>query len=62
MQRLQTKKFGGIKKMAYPMDKYNDGYYVMFDFNSEPEFIEELMKGYNSTDKIIKHITVKRED
>ena len=52
----------GKRKLAYPIQKNNEGYYVHIDFSSNPEFIDELNRTYNITDEIIKHIIVKKEN
>lgn len=51
----------GKKKLAYPIKKQNEGYYVLIDFASNPDFIDELERVYNITDEIIKHIVVKKD-
>ena len=52
----------GRRKLAYPIQKNNEGYYVLINFSSNPEFIDELNRVYNITDEIIKHIIVKQEN
>ncbi len=49
----------GKKRLAYPIQKQNEGYYVIIRFSSNPEFIDELVRVYNITDDVIKHIVVK---
>lgn len=51
----------GKKKLAYPIQKQLEGYYVLFNFSSNSEFIEELERVYNITDEIIKHIVVRKD-
>lgn len=51
----------GKKKLAYPIRKQAEGYYVLVNFKSNPEFINELDRVYNITDEIIKHIVVKKD-
>lgn len=51
----------GKRKLAYPIQKQNEGYYVIFNFSSNPDFIDELERVYNITDEIIKHIIVKKD-
>ena len=51
----------GKKKLAYPIQKQNEGYYVLINFSSNPDFIDELERVYNITDEIIKHIIVKKD-
>ena len=49
------------KKLAYPIKKQNEGYYVLINLSSNPDFIDELERVYNITDEIIKHIVVKKD-
>ena len=51
----------GKKKLAYPIKKQSEGYYVLVNFSSNPDFIDELERVYNITDEIIKHIVVKKD-
>lgn len=51
----------GKKKLAYPIKKQNEGYYVLVNFESKPDFIDELERVYNITDEVIKHIVVKKD-
>ena len=51
----------GKKKLAYPIKKQNEWYYVLINFSSNPDFIDELERVYNITDEIIKHIVVKKD-
>ena len=51
----------GKKKLAYPIKKQNEGYYVLINFSSNPDFIDELERVYGITDEIIKHIVVKKD-
>jgi small subunit ribosomal protein S6 len=34
----------GKKKLAYPINKSDDGYYVLFEFQCEGSLVEELKK------------------
>ena len=51
----------GKKRLAYPINKQNEGYYVLINFSSNPEFIDELERVYNITDDVIKHIVVRKD-
>ncbi|MBR6252921.1 MAG: 30S ribosomal protein S6 [Clostridia bacterium] len=59
---VESTEVWGRRKLAYPIQKNNEGYYVLINFSSNPEFIDELNRIYNITDEIIKHIIVKKED
>jgi len=51
----------GKKRLAYPINKQNEGYYVLINFSSNTEFIDELERVYNITDDVIKHIVVRKD-
>ena len=58
--KVESTEEWGKKKLAYPIEKQNEGYYVLVNFTSNPEFIDELSRIYNITDEVIKHIVVKK--
>lgn len=52
----------GKKRLAYPIMKMSEGYYVLVEFTSNPEFPKELDRVFNITDEVIRSlITVKGE-
>ena len=52
----------GKKRLAYPIMKMNEGYYVLVEFTANPEFPKELDRILNITDEVIRSlITVKGE-
>ena len=57
--KVESKEVWGKRRLAYPIQKQSEGYYVLINFSSNPDFIEELNRVYNITDEIIKHIIVK---
>ncbi len=52
----------GKKRLAYEIKKQNEGYYVVYNFEANPEFIKELERVYRITDDVMKFIVVKQED
>lgn len=52
----------GRKKLAYEIKKQSEGYYVVYTFEANPEFISELERIYRITDNVMKFITVRKED
>jgi len=52
----------GKKKLAYPIKRHREGYYVILEFHSPPEKIKELENLYRVTDKIIRYLTIKKEE
>ena len=50
----------GKKKLAYEVKKNKEGYYVVYDFEANPNLIAELERKYRITDEVIKFIVVKK--
>ena len=51
----------GKRKLAYPIDFKTEGYYVLVNFASNPEFPKELERIYGITDGVMRFITVRKE-
>ena len=50
----------GKKKLAYEIKKFKEATYMLFNFESKPEAIDEIERVYRITDDIIKFIVVKK--
>jgi len=51
----------GKRKLAYLINKESEGYYVLFSFESAPEFTAELDRVYNITDGVLRSLIIKKE-
>ena len=51
----------GKRKLAYPIQDNNEGYYVLVNFESEPEFPQELERSYKISEDILKFIIIKKD-
>jgi small subunit ribosomal protein S6 len=51
----------GKRKLAYPINDLNDGYYVLANFSAEPSFPQELERVYKITDGIIKYMVIRKD-
>jgi small subunit ribosomal protein S6 len=49
----------GLKKLAYPIQKKSTGFYHLFEFKSEPSFIEKLELEYRRDERVIRFLTFK---
>lgn len=52
----------GKRRLAYPINDKNEGYYVLVNFSAEPEFPHELERIYKITDGIIKYMIIKKDN
>ena len=48
----------GTRKLAYPINFKNDGYYVLMSFTSEPSFPRELDRKLRINDGIMRSLIV----
>lgn len=48
----------GLKKLAYPIQKKTEGYYVVMKFNAEPSLPKELDRRLRISDNCMRHIIV----
>ncbi len=48
----------GKRKLAYPIQKENEGMYTVIQFSSEPDFPAELERVYGITEGVLRSIVV----
>jgi len=49
----------GKRKLAYKVDKYREGAYVLFQFSAGPETVKELERRLRVSDLVLKFLTVR---
>ena len=49
----------GKRKLAYPINDQNDGYYVLVNFKSEGEFPAELERLFGINENILRSIVIR---
>ncbi|MCI7096607.1 MAG: 30S ribosomal protein S6 [Clostridiales bacterium] len=47
----------GKRRLAYPVNDLNEGYYVLMNFESKPEFPAELERVMKITDGVLRCLT-----
>ncbi len=52
----------GKRRLAYPINKENDGIYTLINFTSEPDFPAELDRVYKITDGVLRSMIVAKEE
>lgn len=48
----------GKKRLAYPIDYINDGYYVLMTFSAPAELPMELERNYKISDDVLRYMVV----
>ena len=51
----------GLRKLAYPIQKKNEGYYVVIDFKAEPTLPAELDRRLKISEDLMRHIIVNKD-
>lgn len=52
----------GKRRLAYPINDLAEGYYVLVNFKSAPEFPAELERVFGITDGIMRSIVIKHDE
>ncbi len=52
----------GNRKLAYLIDDIGEGYYVLINFEAEPEVIQELNRVTKISDSIMRHMIIKEDE
>ncbi len=52
----------GMRKFAYPINDINEGYYVIVNFKSAPDFPAELERIFGITEGIMRSIVIKLDE
>jgi len=52
----------GKRKLAYEIKKHLRGYYILFDFAGQTDVVNEMERNFKIDDKILKYMTIKKED
>ncbi len=52
----------GVRKLAYKVQKYAEGHYVLLEFSADPDTIQEIERRMRVADLVIKYITVRTDE
>ena len=52
----------GMKKLAYPINKKNEGYYALVEFKANEDFPKELDRRLKISDNIIRHMIINKDE
>jgi len=49
----------GKRRLAYPIEDFKEGYYVLMNFSAESAVPQELERNFKITDDIIRYLTIR---
>jgi small subunit ribosomal protein S6 len=52
----------GIRKLAYRVEKRNEGYYVLMQFTAGPQTVKEVERRLRVNDAVLKYMTVRIDE
>lgn len=47
----------GLTKLAYPIDKKSTGFYYIFEYKADPEFISKFELAFRREERIMRYLT-----
>jgi len=51
----------GKRRLAYPIKKFSEGFYVFFQYEGRADIPLELERRFKQTDSVLRYLTLKRE-
>ncbi len=51
----------GLRRLAYEIEHFSDGFYVILNYEGEPPATRELERFFKISDEVIRYLIVKRE-
>lgn len=52
----------GMRKLAYPIQKKNEGYYVVVEFNASSALPKELDRRLKISDNVVRHLIINKDE
>jgi len=52
----------GKRRLAYRVEKYREGFYVLLQFTAPPETVKELERRLRVSDSVLKYLTVRIDE
>ena len=52
----------GMRKLAYPIQKKNEGYYVVVEFQASSELPKELDRRLKISDVVMRHLIINKDE
>jgi small subunit ribosomal protein S6 len=58
---IENVDFWGKRKLAYEINKINEGYYTLINFNADNELPKELDRIFRINDTVVRHLIINNE-
>ena len=52
----------GVRRLAYRVQKHNEGYYVLLQFTAKPDTVKEIERRLRVADLVLKFLTVRIDE
>jgi len=52
----------GQRRLAYPIRKHKEGYYILYDARLDPERLNDIERNMQYTDDILRYMIVRKEE
>jgi small subunit ribosomal protein S6 len=52
----------GVRKLAYRIQKRNEGYYILLQFSAGPDVVREVERRLRVSDMVLKYLTVRIDE
>lgn len=52
----------GKRRLAYPINYKNDGYYVLMNFTAEAGFTTELERNFRNDENVMRYMVLRKDD
>ena len=52
----------GLRKLAYPIQKKTEGYYVVVEFKAQPTLPKELDRRLKISDNVMRHLIINKDE
>jgi small subunit ribosomal protein S6 len=60
-ESLETDKSWGLRKLAYEIRDFREGYYTIFRFEGDGDVVKELERRFRLSDSVLRYLTVRDE-
>lgn len=52
----------GTRKLAYEIEKFREGYYVLFNFKANTTLPAELERNFRILEEVVRYVVINREE